>query len=262
MIEPVEWAMSIATVRGTEIKEQWYLLLRVAYWELNNLPKVKDILEILVVRWPKKEYWTNLSAVYAELDMESRQLAAYEAAYDQGLLVSNGELVQMAQLFLQAEVPYKAAMVLDKGMTGRNVEKTAKNYRLMSQAWALAQEDSKAIPPLREAARLSDDGELDARLAQSYLNLSRYKECIQASNTGLRKGDVKRADDAYMVLGMCHFESDNLGQAETAFKRAQNRARNDRSKKNANSWLRFIQNERSRVEQLQQQLDSMRQAGA
>ncbi len=61
-----------------------------------------------------------------------------------------------------------------------------------------------------------------------------------------------------MVLGMCLFETDNLDGAKSAFRRA---ARDSRSKKNANSWLSFIENEQKRLKQLQQQLDSMRQAG-
>ena len=257
IIGPIERAMSIARERETPLKEQWWLLLRVAYWELDDIPKVKDILEILVVQWPKKEYWTQLSAMYGELDQEKRQLSAYEAAYDQGLLQRNTELVQLAQLFLQAEVPYKAARVLEKAMNTAQVEKEAKNFRLLSQAWTLAQEDNKAVPALKEAARLSDDGVLDVRLAQSYLNLSRYKECIEAARTGIRKGDLKRADTANMVLGMCLFESDNLDGAKNAFRQA---ARDGRSKKNANSWLNYIQNEQKRLKQLQRQLDSMRQA--
>ena len=137
------------------------------------------------------------------------------------------------------------------------IKKDAKNYRLLSQAWTIAQEDDKAVPALKEAARLSDDGVLDVRLAQSYLNLSRHKECIEAARKGIRKGDLKRADTANMVLGMCLFESDNLDGAKNAFRQA---ARDGRSKKNANSWLNFIQNEQKRLKQLQRQLDSMRQA--
>ncbi|MEC7804318.1 MAG: hypothetical protein VX533_05670, partial [Pseudomonadota bacterium] len=64
-------------------------------------------------------------------------------------------------------------------------------------------------------------------------------------------------DTANMVLGMCLFESDNLDGAKNAFRQA---ARDGRSKKNANSWLNFIQNEQERLKQLQRQLDSMRQA--
>lgn len=257
IIPPIERAMAIARERGKPVKEQWYLLMRVAYWELEDLPNVKDILEILVVNWPKKEYWTQLSAMYGELDQESRQLATYQAAYDQGLLQSNTELVQMAQLFLQGEVPYKAGKVLEKGFEDGKLDKNAKNYRLLSQAWQLAQEDDKAIPALKEAARLSDDGELYVRLAQSLLNTGQYKDCIDAVQKGFDRGGLKRKDMANLVHGMCLFETDSMEKAKGAFRRA---AEDERSQKNATQWLNYIQSEQQRLRALEQQMESLRQA--
>lgn len=255
IIEPLEQAMAIARDRDSPIKENWWLLLRVAYWEQENFKKVREILETLVVGWPKKEYWTQLSAIYFELEQEQRQLAAYESAYDQGLLQKDSEIVQLAQLFLQAQVPYKAARTLEKEMEAEVVERNAKNMRLLSQAWSLAQEDLKAVPALKEAARLSDDGELDVRLAQSYLNLSRYKECIEAARQGIKKGDLKRTDTANMILGMCLFETDSMDSAKNAFRQA---ARDDRSSKNANSWLQYIESEEQRQRELERSLQMVR----
>ena len=234
IIAPVEKAISLANERGTEAKEQWLLLLRVAYWETENYKKVKDILEELVIRWPKKEYWTQLSGIYFELKDEARQLAAYEAAYDQNLLTSGAELLQMAQLFMQAEVPYKGARVLEKGFEAKQIERTERNLRLLSQAWQLAQEDRKAIPPLKEAAAISGDGELYARLAQSYLNLGEYKSCVEASNQGINKGGLKNAGNAYLILGMCQFELNSLSSAKASFRKA---LKYERTAKNARSWI-------------------------
>ena len=47
-------------------RENWWLLLRAAYFELEEMDKVKEILERLVVEWSKKEYWTQLSAFYGQ----------------------------------------------------------------------------------------------------------------------------------------------------------------------------------------------------
>ena len=54
-------------------------------------------------------------------------------------------------------------------MESGRVTKNAKNYRLLSQAWMLSQEDERAVPALKEAARLSDDGELDVRLGNTVI---------------------------------------------------------------------------------------------
>jgi len=259
MISPIETAMRIARERDIDIKEQWYLLLRVAYYELNNLEKVKDILEVLVVNWPKKDYWTMLSAMYGELKSEKRQLASYEAAYDQGLLVRSAELVQLSQLFMQAEVPYKAARVLEKGLEAGTVEKNSENYRLLSSAWQLSGEDRKAIPALKEAARMASDGELDVRLANSYLNISDFDQCVEAVQRGLNRGGVKSESNAYIVLGMCQFEKDNYEAAKKAFRSA---SRDEKNKKTASQWLQFIEREQQRIEQLERSMEQMRSASA
>jgi tetratricopeptide (TPR) repeat protein len=259
MVQPIETAMGIARERDVAVKEQWYLLLRAAYYELDNFRKVKDILEVLVARWPKKEYWTQLSAMYGELKSEGRQLAAYESAYDQGLLTRSAELVQLAQLFLQAQVPYKASRVLEKGFEAGVVEKTADNYRLLANALQLAAEDRKAIPALKTAAGMSDDGQLFVRLANSYLNVSEYDSCVDAAQKGLNKGGLRRQDNAYIVLGMCQFELDRYEDAKKSFRSA---ARDKRSEKTARQWIQFIEREQERLEQLERSLQRVRRASA
>ena len=78
----------------------------------------------------------------------------------------------MAQLLLGADIPVKAALIMEKGLDGGVIESNMNNWRVLAQAWQLAQEDEKAIPAMIQAASLSEDGELDLRLAQSYQNLA------------------------------------------------------------------------------------------
>jgi tetratricopeptide (TPR) repeat protein len=258
LIQPMNKAMEIARARGKEVKEQWWLLLQAAYYEKKNYRKVLEILETLVVKWPKKDYWTQLSGMYGELENEPKQLTAYVSAYDQGLLATSSEFMQMAQLYLAASVPYKAGVIIETGLENGTIDKKSRNYRLLSQAWALAQEDERAIPALKKAASFSDDGDLDIRLAQSYLNLGKKTECIGAARDGIKKGGVKRVDIANMVLGMCLFEADLLGDAKTAFRKA---AKDKRSQKNALSWLQYIESEELRLQQLERSLQQLKTVG-
>lgn len=255
MIPAIEKAMEIARTRDKEVKEQWWLLLRVAYYEKNDIPKVTGILEVLVVNWPKKEYWTMLSGMYGELNKEKRQLGAYEAAYDQGLLTRSTEIVTFAQLLMQAEVPYKAGRALEKGFKAGTVERVEDNYRLLSQAWQMAGEFDKAIPALKDAAATSEDGKLYVRLASSYLNLSRHDECAGAARTAL-KGKLERPAVAHELLGMCLFELEKYQDAKQAFRLA---GKDKKVQKRARNWIKFIENEQSRIAQLN---DSIRQARA
>ena len=205
-------------------KENWWLLLRAAYFELDNIPKVRYVLERLLIEWSKKEYWTQLAAIYGQDELEEKQISAYATAYQEGFLEKSNEYVQMAQLYLSKEVPHKAAVVLQTGFDEGIVDKEVKNWRLLSQAWFLAQEDQMAIIALREAAKLSDDGELDVRLARSLANIADYKSCVDAAQTGIEKGGLKRDDESYITLGMCQFEEDMYEDSKNSFKLATNDA--------------------------------------
>lgn len=248
MIKPIEDAMEVANKREIAIKEDWWGLLNFAYFQQENYLKVRDIQKILLQTWPKKRYWQSLAGAFTELGEDEKLIYAYDAAYTQGMLDKGSEFVTMSQLFLQAEVPYKAATLLEEKMNAGIIEKNAKHYRLLSQSWMLAMEDKKAIPALKEAARLSDDGEVDARLANSYLNIGEYSNCVQAAKTALKKGDIRSSDNVQITLGMCLYNIQNYSDAKAAFKEA---AKVSKSRRTSNQWIRVIDAEVERNRQIQ-----------
>ena len=247
MVKPIETAMAVAVKREKEIKEDWYVLLNFAYFTLENYEKVRDIQKILLVNWPKKRYWFSLAGAYTELGEEQNLVGAYDAAMTQGLLEKESELVTMAQLYLQHEVPYKAAVLLSAEMESGRVNKNAKNYRLLSQAWSLAAEDEEAIPALQQAARLSPEGELNLRLGNAHLNLGQYGECVAAIKEGIRKGGIKSPDNAQISLGMCLYNQRKYRESTAAFREA---GKTRRSRKIANQWIRVINSDIQRNEQI------------
>ena len=249
MIPQIEKAIEVAGERDTEVREEWWNLLYYGYYQQNNFAKVQEILKVLLANWPKKSYWTALAGVYSELGEEQNMLAAYEGAYTQELLSSESELVTLAQLYLQGEIPYKAAQVLSEGMENGNIEENGKNYRLLSQAWQLAQEPQQAVPALQQAARLSDDGELNARLAVAYLNLDRYEDCIQAGRQALDKGGVREPNDVRITIGMCQYNLDRYQDARQTFMVVR---RDDDYTKLGSQWISVIDGEIERLEQLRQ----------
>ena len=247
MIEPIESAMQVAQNRGKSIKEDWYVLLNFAYFQQENYLKVRDIQKILLQNWPKKRYWFSLAGAFTELGDDDSLIAAYSAANTQQMLEKENEFVTMAQLYLQREVPYKAAMLLEQEMATGRISKNAKNYRLLSQAWMLSMEDEKAVPALTEAARLSDDGELDVRLGNTHLNLGNYDECVSAVQAGLRKGGLKSPDNAQISLGMCLYNKRSYDAAIRAFREA---AKTPRSRRVSNQWITVIEADVERNRQI------------
>lgn len=247
MVRPIEAAMAVAVKRELTVKEDWYVLLNFAFFQQEDYEKVRDIQKILLVNWPKKRYWFSLAGAYTELGEEQNLVAAYDAAMTQGMLEKESELVTMAQLYLQREVPYKAALLLTEEMETGRVAKNAKNYRLLSQAWTLAAEDEKAIPALQQAARLSTEGELDLRLGNAYLNLGQFGECVAAINNGIKKGGIKSPDHAQISLGMCLYNQQKYRASVAAFREA---AKTSRSRKISRQWIRVIDSDIQRNEQI------------
>jgi tetratricopeptide (TPR) repeat protein len=247
MVKPIETAIAVAEKRSLTVKEDWYVLLNFAYFQQEDYKKVRDIQKILLTYWPKKGYWFSLAGAYTELGEDDNLMAAYEAAHTQGLLEKESEFSTMAQLYMQHEVPWKAAQLIEKEMAAGRMKKDAKNYRMLSQALTLAAEDEMAIPALQEAARLSDEGELDLRLGNAYLNLGMYDDCVSAINDGLKKGKIKSPDNAQISLGMCLYNKREYRNSIAAFRAA---GKSERSRRIANQWIAVIESDIERNEQI------------
>lgn len=246
-LKHVNIAVDDYKAKGKVPKENWYSLQRFLYYEKNNYKKVVEILDELLTHYPKKSYWLQLSAMHAELKDEKRQLYAMDTAYVQGMLEKEGELVNMAYLYLANDVPYKAAKVLDKGIKDELVEPTSKNLELLGNSWRAAQEIKKAIPEMAKAAGKSAKGDLWARLGNIYLDNDEYKKSVNAIKAGLKKGGVKRKDTAYLVMGMAHYNLKQYDSARKSFKKAED---DDRSRKYARQWMRFMDKELERQRRL------------
>lgn len=243
---PVQRAIDIARSRGQSVQENWYVLLRVIYFETQDYENLLDVLEILVTEYPAKEYWLHLASAYGEMGQTQKQLAVYETAYDQGYLTSSAEIVLLSQLLLQAEIPYRAGVLLQAGLDDGSIENTAAHWRLCAQAWILAQENQAAIEALKRAAELSDDGELYARIAQSYANLDEWEAAADAAATAIERG-VRDPQELHLMRGMAYFELGRYPEAKAAFGEAQ---KLEKGRGQATRWLAYVEREEARLREL------------
>lgn len=246
-LQNIEIAIADYDGRNKIPKEQWYNLARFLYTEKNNSESAIGILENLITYYPKKQYWVQLSFMYSEQDKEALQLGAMETAYVQDMLEKDGEYRNIASLYLNADAPYKAAVILQRGIDEEIVEDNSKNWELLAGSLRQAQEVNAAIPAMEKAAAKSDDGDLYARLGSIYLDAERHKDAVTAIDKGLKRGGVKRADQARLVLGMAHFNLKQYKSARTAFQGA---GRDERSEKYARQWIRYMDSEIARQKSL------------
>ena len=73
--------------------------------------------------------------------------------FSKDMLEKHDELLRIAQLYLFYEVPYKAALILEKELESGRIKDEEKNWEQLANAWLSAREWKKAIPPLKKACR-------------------------------------------------------------------------------------------------------------
>ena len=246
-LKNVNKAVAMYKAKGKVPKENWYGLQRYLYYEKKDYSKTIEVLNELLVHYPKKQYWLQLSGIYGETGRELQQLAAMEAAYIQGLLNKERELVNLAYLYMANEVPYKAAKLLEASIDEQQVEDNAKHLELLANAWRSSQEVKKAIPVMALAAKKSDDGDLWSQLGNIYLDNDEYQKAVNAIRAGLKKGGVKNPGRARLVMGMAHFHLKQYQSARKAFDIAK---KDKRSERYAEQWLKYMTKELERERSL------------
>jgi tetratricopeptide (TPR) repeat protein len=207
--------------------------------------------------WTRRDYLMQLAAVYNQEGRESSALALYEAAYEMSWLERGTDLVNFARMLMNADIPYKAARVMQSGLDAGVVEPTEANWRLLAQAWQSAQEDDKALAPLTTASALAADGELDLLLAQSYLNLARWDECIETARHGLERG-LERAAQLNVLLGSCLAALQRYPEARAALREAA-RLGDERMRRSANEYIAYIESEEAQRRYLRETIEALEQ---
>ena len=237
----------LAIAQAKEVKERWLYLQVVIYNEMLEYREVINVLEKLIVAYPKKQYWMHLAGMYAELEQESKALSAFYAAHVQGMLTRETEVVMLSQRLLNAEVPFEAAHVMEKGFQDGMVEKTEKNLRLLGQAWTMAQEMEKAIETWGEASEYAEDGEIYYRLAQALASEDKHADAVKAYENALDKGDLKKPYDVSFWMGISLMQLSRWDNAVDAFKDAAN----DKKKaKQCRQYIRYVRGEKRRQAEL------------
>ncbi|GAC15808.1 tetratricopeptide repeat protein [Aliiglaciecola lipolytica] len=238
---------------GYKVDENWYVLQRAIYYELKQPVQVTKVLEKMVKLFDRPEYWVQLAGMYGELGEEKKQLAILEAAYQSDYVTKASDIFNLAQLYYYHQAPYKGARLMEQAMQDGVLEKNLRNLKFLAQTWTLAKENEKAVPVMRSAAALSEDGELDAQLAQILLNMDRFEDAIESATKALEKGGLRNVGTTHLVLGMSYFNQkryvDALNQLAEAEKHATSRGM-------AQQWRKFVQNEKSTSEQLEAELSA------
>ena len=228
--------------------ESWLILQRAVYYELKQPERVKDVLVKLVKLYSEPKYWIQLAGMYGELGEERKQLAIMEAAYQQGFIQSPSDIFNLAQLYYYHRAPYKGALLMEQAMQQGVLEENLRNLKFLGQSWTLAKEQDRAIPVMMQAAALSEDGELDAQVAQILLNEQRWDEAIAAADRAIEKGNMRNPGLVYLVKGMALYNQKQYALALNELAKAE---KHQKSRAMAQQWKQFVQSEKQQAQRIE-----------
>lgn len=238
--------MRTAIELATSPTENWYRILLALYFESENQKASAELLEVMVVLWPeRKQYWKQLSGIYFNLKQEKRALSVMELAHKRKLLDTSRELINLANMYMFHDIPYKAAEIYDTGLKNKTIEDTGKNWESLANAWLAAKEFDKAYLAMQQAAAKQKEPDLHVRSALIMMEKQDWEKVIESINKAFELGEVEQPGRAYILLGLAHYEKKQVDAALKAF----DKAKTDKEfRKQANQWIAHIASERAMKE--------------
>jgi outer membrane protein assembly factor BamD (BamD/ComL family) len=198
-----------------------------------------NTIEKLVVHYPKKEYWTDLlSRVQKKPGFSDRLgINVYRLKMATGNMASANDYMEAAQLALQAGVPAEAMQIIDKGyqagMLGKGAE-AERHARLKGLAQKQLDESKAKRAQEEQEALAAKDGNALVNVGLNYVYEGNEKKGLSLIEQGIRKGGLKRPEDAKLRLGEAQLHA---GQKQKAVQTLREVKGNDGAADIARLWV-------------------------
>jgi hypothetical protein len=194
--------------------------------KLNDINGYIHALERLVTHYPKKDYWTDLIHRVQRKPGFAERLAldVYRLKYATGNVATAADYMEMAQLAIQAGFPGEAKKVVDqgfaKGVLGAGTE-AARHKRLADMAVKTAADDQKGLAQSESAAHATKDGNGLVNTGFNYVLLGQNDKGLALMEQGIRRGGLKRPDDALLHFGIAYSMAGHKDKARQVLKSIQ-----------------------------------------
>ncbi len=230
-----------ATREAKRPKKTWYTLLFSMHFRLKDSKGAINVLKAALHHYPvEKTFWTQLGAVYAQLEDFQNATAVMSLAYRQNLLDKGSELRYTASNYTYVSVPYKAAEIMEDGMKKGIIENNVRNWRAAAGNWQQAEENAKSAKAYDKAGTLDKTGKYFINEGDVYARMESWRKAAKAYKKAISKGDLKVKDEgrAYLNLGIAQF---NTGDYTTAIKTLKKATKFKKKKRVAKQWILFAQ---------------------
>ncbi len=210
-------------------------MLNSAYFETKNDAKRMQTLHRLMAVAPKASTFKQLASAY---EVESVRdpvvmINVYRLGASKNVL-SGEHYAKYAETALDLSSPGEAVAMLEKGMAAGAIKKDDRNNRILADAKSQLDRVKATLPQQEAEAKAIKTGEPEAKLATAYFTLKNYPKATEAAQRAVTKGNLKRADDVNMMLGISLANSKKASEAKKAFTAAA--AANTKTRGVADLW--------------------------
>ena len=210
-------------------------MLYSSYAKTNNDAKRMQTLHRWVAVAPSAETFKYLANSYEVASAKDPvvMINVYRLGFSKGIL-SGEHYANYAEAALDLSSPGEAVAALEKGMAAGAIKKDDRNNRLLADAKSQVDRLKTTLTQMEAEAKATKTGEPEAKLATTFFTLKNYAKASEAAQRAVTKGNLKRADDVNMLLGISLANSKKSAEAKKAFTAAA--AANGKTRGVADLW--------------------------
>ena len=220
-----------------------YQLKLGSYFELKDYKNMVKVGEEIVRIWPDdKKAWVSLGKYYIQTEDYKTGLATMEVAYKNGYFESEVDYKVLSNFYSLNEIPYKAALVLEKSINDKIVKRNKQNISAVASNYHRSKDIEKAAKYYEEAAKFDDDAELYRKAGSLLLQSQNYSAAVVRLNKALELGSDKKGT-IYSDLAEAYYYQEKYKQAYAAITKAMD---DPRTRKFAKGWSTYIKDKAAR----------------
>jgi len=227
-----------ATAATANPPKAWTQLQLALGYKTKDYRAAISVLEKQLKKEPdNKAHWQQLSAAYHNAEDYSHAANIQQLAYQREFLTTEAELLELAQLFLYAQTPYKAAEFLLQQFEKKSLSKSSQTLELLGNSWLKAKEYVFAQKALESALEINKKASVYEKLAQIYSHQQNWQQAIEAFNKTSELGVFEDQGLSQLLLGITYYHLKHISEAELAFEIA---ILTKETEKSAQQWLNYL----------------------
>jgi tetratricopeptide (TPR) repeat protein len=234
VIQPITTAINSRAVAP----QSWFQLKVVAHIQLKQWSRAIKAQQRLLKHYAEKgENWRQLVSLQLQVGKHKAALASQRIGYERGILVDAVDYRLLAQMLVQADIPFYAGQVLEQGIKRGALKANKKTLQLLSDCWVKAREAKKAIAVLVRLNRASPSNKSLQQQAHMQMQLRDWRSAEFTLQQLIKRSKTEQPE-AQLLLGIVRIKLKRFHKARQALLLA---AKSKRQKPVAESWMLYLE---------------------